>query len=71
MKNQVDTPESARDPGRSRGRTSEVCSRGLDIKDVTHVVNLDMAPLPIVDRGSKTRWRSLSPKSASDELMSH
>ena len=30
----------------------QVCSRGLDIKDVTHVVNLDMVPWRVEDLGN-------------------
>lgn len=31
----------------------QVCSRGLDIKDVTHVVNLDMVPWTAEDLGAE------------------
>lgn len=31
----------------------QVCSRGLDIKDVTHVVNLDMVPWRAEDLGAE------------------
>lgn len=31
----------------------QVCSRGLDIKDVTHVVNLDMVPWGAEDLGAE------------------